>query len=148
MSNKNKYSSYEDFYRNLHTGGVSIIEFDKGRAPCICVENEQFRKFVTYAADRKMAVDTNLDIYHNGKDVFVQINMKILDTDIEYSFLFHANKIVSFFKVMSESALIVLSPTDPSLISENIFAIQLPRRERLEEAFQIISKYTNKTGFE
>jgi hypothetical protein len=49
---------------------------------------------------------------------------------------------------MSESALIVLSPTDPSLMSENIFAIQLPRRERLEEAFQIISKYTNKTGFE
>lgn len=148
MSNKKKYSSYEDFYRNLHTGGVSIIEFDKGKAPCICVENEQFKKFVTYATGQKMAVDTNLDIYHNGNDVFVQINMKILDTDIEYSFLFHANKMVSFFKVMSDSALIVLSPIDPSLMSENVFAIQLPRRERLEEAFQIILRYTNKTGLE
>ena len=148
MSNKKKYSSYEDFYRNLHTGGVSIIEFDKGKAPCICVENEQFKKFVTYATGQKMAVDTNLHIYHNRNEVFVQSNMKILDTDIEYSFLFHANKMVSFFKVMSDSALIVLSPIDPSLMSENVFAIQLPRRERLEEAFQIILRYTNKTGLE
>lgn len=148
MRNKKKYSSYEDFYRNLYTGGVSIIEFDKGKAPCICVENEQFKKFVTYATGRKMAVDTNLDIYHNGKDVFVQINMKILDSANEYSFLFHANNMVSFFKVMSESALIILSPADPSLVSENIFAIQLPRREKLEEAFQTILRYTNKTGLE
>jgi hypothetical protein len=103
---------------------------------------------VNYAAGLKMAVDTNLDIYHNGKDAFVQINMKILDTDFEDSFLFHANEMVSFFKVMLDSALIVLSPSDPSLMPENIFVIQLPKRERLEEAFRIISKYTNKTGFE
>jgi hypothetical protein len=95
-----------------------------------------------------MAVDTNLDIYHNGKDVFVQINMRILDTDFEDSFLFHANDMVAFFKVMLDSALILLSPTDPSSMSENIFSIQLPKREKSEEAFQIISKYTNKTGFE
>jgi hypothetical protein len=55
---------------------------------------------------------------------------------------------VAFFKVMLESALIVLSPSDPSLMSENIFAIQLPKKERLEEAFQIISRHTNKTGLE
>jgi hypothetical protein len=148
MSNRKKYSSYNDFYGNLHTSGASIIEFNNGRVPCICVESEVFRKFVSYAVGRKMAVDTNLDIYHNGKDVFVQINMKILDTEFEYSFLFHANEMVVFFKVMLDSALIVLSPNDPSLVSENIFAIQLPKRERLEEAFQIISKYTDKTGLE
>ena len=148
MSNKKKYSSYDDFYRNLHTSGASIIEFNNGSVPCICVEDEQFKKFVNYAAGRKMAVDTNLDIYHNEKDVFVQINMNILDTDFEDSFLFHANEMVAFFKAMLDSALIVLSPTDPSLMSENIFAIQLPKKESLEEAFRIISKYTNKTGFE
>ena len=148
MSSKKKYSSYDDFYRNLHAGGASIIEFNNGRVPCICVENELFRKFVNHAAGRKMAVDTNLDIYHNEKDVFVQINLRILDTNIEDSFLFHANEMVSFFKVMLESALIVLSPADTSLTSENIFAIQLPKREKLEEAFRIISKYANKTGFE
>ena len=148
MSNQKRYSSYDDFYRNLHTSGASIVEFNNGRVPCIGVENERFRKFVNHAAGRKMAVDTNLDIYHNGRDVFVQINMKVLDTDFEDSFLFHANEMLAFFKVMLDSALIVLSPTDPSLMSENIFAIQLPKRERLEEAFRIISKYTNKTGFE
>ena len=151
MSDKKKYSSYDDFYRNLHTSGASIIEFNNERVPCICVENDQFRRFVNYAAGRKMAVDTNLDIYHNGRDVFVQINMKILDTELEYSFLFHANEMVTFFKVMLDSALIVLSPNDPSSISEmseNIFAIQLPKRDRLEDAFQIISKHTNKTGLE
>jgi len=148
MHNKRKYSSYDDFYRNLHNSGASIIEFNNSRVPCIYVENERFGKFVNYAAGRKMAVDTNLDIYHNGKDVFVQINMKILDKDFEDSFLFHANDMVAFFKVMLDSALILLSPADPSLMSENIFAIQLPKRERLEEAFQIISRYANKTGFE
>jgi hypothetical protein len=30
-------------------------------------------------------------------------------------------------------------------VSENIFAIQLPKKERLEEAFQIISKYADRT---
>lgn len=148
MRNKKNYSSHDDFYRNLHTGGASIVEFNNGRAPCIGVGNERFKKFLNYAAGRKMAVDTNLDIYHNGKDVFVQINMRILDTDFEDFFLFHANDMVAFFKVMLDSALILLSPTDPSSMSENIFAIQLPKREKLEEAFQIISKYTNKTGFE
>jgi hypothetical protein len=148
MSNKKKFSSYDDFYRNLHTSGASIIEFNKGTAPCIYLENNQFMTFINYAAGKKMAVDTNLDIYHNGKDVFVQINLKIMDTAIEHSFLFHANEMVTFFKVMLESALIVLSPTDPSLMSENIFAIQLPKKDRLEEAFQIISRHTNKTGLE
>ena len=148
MSNKKKYSNYDDFYRNLHASGASVIDFNSSRVPCICVQNEKFKEFVNYAAGRKMAVDTNLDIYHNGKDVFVQINMSILDTDFEDSFLFHGNEMVAFFKAMLESALIVLSPADPSLMAENIFAIQLPKRERLEEAFRIISKYTNKTGFE
>jgi hypothetical protein len=148
MSNKKKYSSYDDFYGNLHTNGASIIEFNNGKAPCISVENEQFKKFVKYGAGRKMAVDTNLDIYHNEKDVFVQINMNVLDSGFEDSFLFHANEMVPFFKAMLDSSLIVLSPSDPSLMSENIFAIQLPKKERLEEAFRIISKYTNKTGLE
>ena len=49
MSNKKNYSSYDDFYRNLHTSGASIIEFNNGRAPCIGVGNEQFRKFLNYA---------------------------------------------------------------------------------------------------
>jgi hypothetical protein len=148
MRNKKKYFGYDDFYRNLHTSGASIIEFNQGRVPCIYLENTQFRKFVNYAAGRKTAVDTNLDIYHNEMDVFVQINLEVLDTDLEYSFLFHANEMVSFFKVMLDSALIILSPIDPSVMSDSIFAIQLPKREKLEEAFRIISKYTSKTGFE
>jgi hypothetical protein len=148
MSNKRNYSSYDDFYRNLHTSGASIIEFNNERAPCIGVDSEWFKNFMNYAAGRKMAVDTNLDIYHNEKDVFVQINLRILDTDFEDSFLFHVNDMVAFFKAMLDSALILLSPNDSTSMSENIFAIQLPKKEKLEEAFRIISKYTNKTGFE
>jgi hypothetical protein len=146
MSNRKKYSSYDDFYTNLHTRGASLIDFNNRKVPCIYVENEQFRTFVTYATSQKMAVDTNLDIYHNGRDVFVQVNMKILDTEVEYSFLFHANEMLSFFEAMLDSALIVLSAADPPFMSENIFAIQLPKKERLEEAFLIISKYAGGTA--
>jgi hypothetical protein len=146
MSNKKNYSSYDDFYRNLHTSELQLSSSITEGALHL-VGNERFRKFLNYAAG-KMAVDTNLDIYHNERDVFVQINMRILDTDFEDSFLFHANDMVAFFKVMLDSALILLSPTNPSSMSEDIFAIQLPKREKLEDAFRIISKYTNKTGFE
>jgi hypothetical protein len=146
MSNRKKYSSYDDFYANLHSKGASLIEFNNRKVPCIYVENEQFSKFVNYATSRKMAVDTNLDIYHNGRDVFVQVNMKILDTEVEYSFLFHANEMLSFFEAMLDSALFVLSAADQPLMSENIFAIQLPKKERLEEAFRIISKYAGGTA--
>lgn len=145
MSNRKKYSSYDDFYANLHTRGASLVEFDNRKVPCIYVGNEEFRKFVSYALGQKMAVDTNLDIYHNERDVFVQVNLKILDAEVEYSFLFHANEMLSFFEAMLDSALLVLSVADPPLVSENIFAIQLPKKERLEEAFQIISKYANRT---
>ena len=141
MSNRKKYSSYDDFYANLHTRGASVIRFDNREVPCIYVANEQFRKFVTYASGQKMAVDTNLDIYHNGRDAFVQVNLKILDAEVEYSFLFHANGMLSFFEAMLDSSLIVLSEADPPSMPENIFAIQFPKKERLEEAFQIISKY-------
>jgi hypothetical protein len=144
MGSRKNYSSYDDFYRNLHTGGASVIDFNNKRAPCIYVENWQFRTFVDHATGQKMAVDTNLDIYHNERDVFVQVNLKILDTAVEYSFLFHASEMLSFFEAMFESTLIVLSPTGVSSTPENIFVIQLPKKGKLEEAFRIISKYTGR----
>jgi hypothetical protein len=148
MSHDKRLSSYDDFNRNLHSSGASVIEFGNQKVPCIYVENDRFKKFVNYAGGRKLAIDTNMDIYHNEKDVFVQIKMRIMDTALEDSFLFHANGMIDFFKAMLGSGLIVLSPNEPSLLSENIFAIQLPKRDRLEEAFRTISLYTKKTGFE
>jgi hypothetical protein len=146
MSDNRRLSSYNDFVRNLHSSGASVIEFSNQKVPCIHLENDRFKRFVNCARSRKLAVDTNMDIYHNEKDVFVQIKMKIMDTALEDSFLLHANGMVEFFKAMLESGLIVLSPNEPSLLSENLFAIQLPKRDRLEQAFHEICLYTKQRG--
>jgi hypothetical protein len=146
MSDNRRLSSYNDFVRNLHPSGASIIEFSNQKVPCIYLENDRFKRFVNCARGRKLAVDTNMDIYHNEKDVFVQIKMKVMDTALEDSFLLHANGMVEFFKAMLDSGLIVLSPNEPSLLSEDLFAIQLPKRDRLQQAFHKICLYTKGTG--
>lgn len=144
MNSDKRLSSYDDFYANLHRSGASLVEFGKQRVPCICLEDQRFRKFVDSAAATKVVVDTNLDIFHNEKDVFVNVIMKVMDTTLGDSFLFHANDMLPFFKAMLDSGIIVLSSNNASTTpSENIFAIQLPKKDKLEEAFRIIFRYAN-----
>lgn len=88
---------------------------------------------------KKVAVDTILNIFHNGHDVFVDIQMKFLDTDLEENYLLYANDLIDFFEALSSTALVSLAP-EPSYGGHNsdLFMIQLPRHEQIEKALQII----------
>jgi len=86
-----------------------------------------------------------LNIFHDGRHVFVDIQMKFLNTDMQENFLLYANDMIEFFESLSETGLISLAP-DPSSVSNssNVFMIQLPRKEQAEKALQIIRKNANK----
>jgi hypothetical protein len=80
--------------------------------------------------------------------VFVDVQMKFLNTDLQENYLLYANNMIEFFESLSETGLISLAP-DPSSISNssNVFIIQLPKKELAEKAVQIIRKNaSNKVG--
>jgi hypothetical protein len=91
-----------------------------------------------------------LNIFHDGRHVFVDVQMKFLNTDLQENYLLYANNMIEFFESLSETGLISLAP-DPSSISNssNVFIIQLPKKEQAEKALQIIRKNaSNKVGLQ
>ena len=88
---------------------------------------------------KKLAVDTLLNIFHNGYDVFVDVQLKFLNVGINENYLLYANDMLDFFEALSNTGLIALAPNlsfAPS--NSNIFMIQLPKKEAAENAFEII----------
>src|SRR5690348_16707399 len=90
---------------------------------------------------KKMAVDTILNIINNPEkpDVFVDIYMNFLNAGLEQYFLLPANDNLEFFDAMANSAMIAIIP-DPSskFGGQNIFMVQLPKINAIENAVSII----------
>jgi hypothetical protein len=87
---------------------------------------------------KKVAVDTLLDIFHDGQDVFVDVRFNFLDVGIKENYLFHANNMLEFFQALSDTGLISLAPSLSGGNSSHIFMVQLPKRESAENAYEII----------
>jgi hypothetical protein len=139
------FGSLEDFISNLHKGGAALTDFRGAKVPTIYVDPRRYDEIMKRIYIKKVAVDTLLNIFHDGRHVFVDIQMKFLNTDLQENFLLYANDMIEFFESLSETGLISLAP-DPSSVSNssNVFMIQLPRKEQAEKALQIIRKNANK----
>jgi hypothetical protein len=139
------FGSLEDFISNLHKGGAALTDFRGAKVPTIYVDPRRYDEIMKKIYIKKVAVDTLLNIFHDGHHVFVDIEMKFLDTDLQENFLLYANEMIEFFESLSETGLISLAP-DPSSVNNqsNVFMIQLPRKEQAEKALQIIRKNANK----
>ena len=139
------FGSLEDFISNLHKDGAALIDFRGAKVPTIYVDPRRYDEIMKKIYIKKVAVDTLLNIFHDGRHVFVDIQMKFLSTDMQENFLLYANDMIEFFESLSETGLISLAP-DPSSVSNssNVFMIQLPRKEQAEKALQIIRKNANK----
>lgn len=138
------FESYDDFISNLHKGGAALTDFGGAKVPTIYIDPRRYDEIMKKIYMKKVAVDTLLNIFHDGRDVFVDIQMKFLSTDLQENFLLYANDMIEFFESLSESGLISLAP-DPISASNpsNVFMIQLPRKEKAEKAVQIIRKNAN-----
>jgi hypothetical protein len=96
---------------------------------------------------KKVRADTLLDIFYDGQDVFVDVQVRFLDTDFEENYLLYANDMIEFFEALAESGLISLAPDSSAYTnSQNVFMIQLPRKDAAEKALEIIRANAKKHG--
>jgi hypothetical protein len=136
---KRNFGTLEEFKAHIHTEGATLIEFSGTKVPCILMSPKKYEQLLHNVYDRKVRADTLLDIFYDGKDVFVDVQVKLHETEFEQNFLLYANDMIEFFEALAESGMISLSPDSQNqLSSQNLFMIQLPKRDAAERALEII----------
>ena len=136
---KRNFSTLEEFKAHLHTEGATLVEFSGSKVPCILMNSKKYEEVLYHTRERKVRVDTVLDIFYDGQDVFVDVQVKLLGTEFDLNFLLYANDMVEFFEALAESGLISIAPdSQHHLNSQNLFMIQLPKKDAAERALEII----------
>lgn len=136
---KRNFSTLEEFKAHIHREGATLIEFSGSKVPCILMNSKKYEQVLQNIYDRKVRADTLLDIFYDGQDVFVDVQVKILETEFEQNFLLYANDMVEFFEALAESGMISLAPdSQDHSSSQNLFMIQLPKKDAAERALEII----------
>ena len=137
---KRNFRTLEEFKAHVHREGATLIEFSGTKVPCILMSPKKYEEEVLHSVyNRNIRADTLLDIFYDGRDVFVDVQLKLLDTDFEQNFLLYANDMVGFFEALAESGMISLAPASQDHTnSQNLFMIQLPKKDAAERALEII----------
>jgi hypothetical protein len=144
VQGKRKFQTLKDFIENLHKEGTGLLNYDGNNVPCIYVDTKRYENIISSTYGKKLAVDTLLNIFHDGTHVFVDIQMKFLDSNREEYFLVFANEMLEFFEALSKTGLIAIVPQMEYYGNQNIFVIQIPKIESAEKAFEIIKSNTKK----
>ncbi|MGB7558141.1 MAG: hypothetical protein WBM37_06425 [Nitrososphaeraceae archaeon] len=144
MQGKRKFQTLKDFVENLHKEGTGLLNYDGNNVPCIYVDSKRYENIISSTYGKKLAVDTLLNIFHDGTHVFVDIQMKFLDSNREEYFLVFANEMLEFFEALSKTGLIAIVPQMEYYGNQNIFVIQIPKIESAEKAFEIIKSNAKK----
>jgi len=144
---KRNFSTLEEFKANLHREGATLVEFSGSKVPCILLGQKNYEEMLRKVYGKKVGADTLLDIFYDGQDVFVDVQVKFLDTDFEENYLLYANDMIEFFEALAESGLISLAPDSSAYTnSRNVFMIQLPKKDAAERALEIIKSNAKKHG--
>lgn len=140
VGGRRTFRTMDDFAENLHEGGTGLLDYNGDAIPCIYIELEKYQHIIRSTYGKKFAVDVLLNIFHNVKVVFVDVEMNFLDLDIHEYFLLYANIMLPFFEALSKSGLIALAP-EKTLDGggQNLFLIQLPKIEAAKRALKIKS---------
>src|SRR6185295_13372627 len=137
----------EEFKANLHREGATLVEFSGSKVPCILLEQKKYEGMLQRVYGKKVGADTLLNIFYDGKDVFVDVQVKFHDTDFEENYLLYANDMIQFFEALAESGLISLAPSSQAYTnSQNVFMIQLPKKDAAVKALEIIKSNAKKHG--
>src|SRR5581483_2415 len=144
---KRNFSTLPEFQANLHKEGATLVEFSGGKVPCILVSQKKYDEMLQKLFGKTVRADTLLDIFYDGQDVFVDVLVKFLDTDFEENYLLYANDMLEFFEALAESGMMALAPDSPAYTnSQNVFMIQLPKKDAAERALEIIRSNAKKHG--
>jgi hypothetical protein len=113
-----------------------IIDFADEKVPCLLVDSIEFENILKVSQGKTNLIDTNLNIFDDGFHVFVNLNIKFMNSSLEYDFLLYANESLDFFRLLSRAGVIGIAPSDSS--GANVFFIQLPRKDQAIKAFDLI----------
>src|SRR5581483_1616016 len=103
------------------------------KVPCILLAPAVYEEILSKSVGKVFSADTLLDIFYDGVDVFVDIQINFREREssqfyFEANYLFYANDMLEFFEALAESAMIAIAPASDSYSnSKNVFMIQLPR---------------------
>jgi len=144
---KRNFSTLEEFKAHLHKEGATLVELSGSKVPCLLLNQKKYEQVLQKVYGKKVRADTMLDIFYDERDVFVDVQLKFLDIDFEEIYLLYANDMIEFFEALAESGLIALAPDSSAYTnSQNIFVIQLPRKDAAEKALDIIRTNAKKNG--
>jgi len=136
---KRNFSTLKEFKAHLHENGATLVNFSGAKIPCLLMGSQQYEQLIYQIRDKKVRVDTLLDIFYNGQDVFVDVQLKLLGTEFDYNFLLYANDMVEFFESLAQTGMISVAPNSPGdHNSQNVFIIQLPKKDAAEHALDVI----------
>lgn len=136
---KRNFATLEEFKANLHQEGATLVEFSGGKVPCILVSAKKYEEMLGKVYGKRVSADTLLDIFYDGQDVFVDVNVKFAGTDFEENFLLYANDMLEFFDALAESGIVAMGPSENTYAnSQNVFMIQLPKKDAAQKALEII----------
>lgn len=139
MHNKRTFRTIKDFFENLHREGTGLLDYNQVKVPCIYVNSKKYDDIISSVYGKKLAIDALLNIFHDGTHVFVDIQLKFLDSNRQEYFLVFANDMLEFFESLSKTGLMAIAPRgEYSGKDQNIFVIQIPKIEAAENAFEII----------
>ena len=107
-----------------------MIDFNGNKVPCICVNPKRYDEIMNGVYGKKLAVNTLINLFYDGYDVFVDVQMEFLNIDIVEYYLLYANDMLEFFEALAKTGLIGIVPSGSLGRSmSDIFMIQLPKKE-------------------
>ena len=134
-----QFTTLNDLISNVHQQGFGIIEYADNKVPCIYVQQHLYDIIIEKCRGKKYVVDVLLNIFYDGNHVFVDIQMEFIDLGIEENFLIPGSTSINFFDALNDSGLLGIIPkSNGHIYTSNIFLIQLPNKERISKAVDII----------
>ena len=136
---KRNFTTLEEFKANLHREGATLVEFSGKKIPCLLISPRDHDELLQRVYGKSVLAEPILDIFYDGREVFVDVQIKFAETDFDKNYLLYANGMLEFFEALAESGLLGIAPdTQAYSNSQNMFTIQLARKEPAEKALDII----------
>ncbi|MGQ0795200.1 MAG: hypothetical protein ACT4N5_03325 [Nitrosopumilaceae archaeon] len=121
--------------------GITLFDYSGTKVPCIIFEEKKFDDIMKAIAGKPVSVETNLNILQDGLGhVFVEILLNFSSGGFEEKLLLYANDSIEFFESLENSSMLALSSPHSEYGKSNVFMIQLPKQDRINNALDIIRK--------
>src|SRR5437588_7144349 len=132
---KRNFATLEEFKSNLHKEGATLVEFNASKVPCLVVNQQTYEEILARSFGKTFSADTLLDIFYDGRDVFVDVQVNFREKSsskyfLESNYLLYANDMLEFFEALADSGMLAIAPDSKFYAgSNNVPMIQLPNRE-------------------